>query len=643
MKIILADGTAKDFEGVKSALDVAGAISRKLAKRALAARIDGEICDLASPVSDGSRVEIITFEDESGKKALWHTASHVMAQAVKRLYPAAKLAIGPAINTGFYYDFDLERPFVAEDLDKIEDEMRLIVEADLPEERFELPRSKALELMKDEPYKIELINDLPADAKLSFYKQGDFTDLCAGPHVPSTGKVKAFKLLSIAGAYWRGSEKNKMLTRVYGTAYEKQDALDTYLKQLKEARERDHNKLGRELKYFTTNDAVGQGLPLIMAKGTKVMQILSRFVEDEEERRGYTLVRTPLMAKSDLYKISGHWDHYKDGMFILGDEEKDEEVLALRPMDCPFQFMIYNSEMHSYRELPIRYSENATLFRNEASGEMHGLIRVRQFTLADAHIICRPDQVAQEFKAVVDLIQYMMKCIGVENDIKYRFSKWDPNNTEKYINDPQAWETTQNLMREILNEIGLDYVEADGEAAFYGPKLDLQFKNVFGKEDTLFTVQIDFALPSRFDMVYVDSDGEKKRPYIIHRSSIGCYERTLAMLIEKYAGAMPLWIAPEQVRLMSITDRSIEYLKEWEGKLKEAGVRVTLDDRSEKIGYKVREARSERIPYMVVAGDNESKNGTLSVRKRGSGDLGEMDRQKFFDTLLAEIKSKTIF
>ena len=643
MKIILADGTAKDFEGVKSALDVANAISHKLAKRALAVRIDGEVCDLASPVSDGSRVEIITFEDEAGKKALWHTASHVMAQAVKRLYPTAKLAIGPAIDTGFYYDFDLERPFVAEDLDKIEDEMRLIVEADLPAERFELPRSEALELMKGEPYKIELINDLPADAKLSFYRQGDFTDLCAGPHVPSTGKVKAFKLLSIAGAYWRGSEKNKMLTRVYGTAYEKQDALDAYLKQLKEARERDHNKLGRELKYFTTNDAVGQGLPLIMAKGTKVMQVLSRFVEDEEERRGYTLVRTPLMAKSDLYKISGHWDHYKDGMFVLGDEEKDEEVLALRPMDCPFQFMIYNSEMHSYRELPIRYSENATLFRNEASGEMHGLIRVRQFTLADAHIVCRPDQVAQEFKAVVDLIQYMMKCIGVQDDIKYRFSKWDPNNTEKYINDPEAWETTQKLMKQILDEIGLDYVEADGEAAFYGPKLDMQFKNVFGKEDTLFTVQIDFALPSRFDMVYVDSDGEKKRPYIIHRSSIGCYERTLAMLIEKYAGAMPLWIAPEQVRLMSITDRSIEYLKDWEKKFKEAGVRVTLDDRSEKIGYKVREARSERIPYMVVAGDNESGNGTLSVRKRGTGDLGEMDGQKFFDTLLTEIKEKAIF
>ncbi len=643
MKIVLADGAAKEFEGVKSAQDVAAALSHKLVKKALAARIDGEVRDLGWPVEDGNRVEILTFEDEAGKKALWHTASHVMAQAVKRLYPTAKLAIGPAIDTGFYYDFDLEKPFSAEDLERIEAEMQRIVEADYVLERFELPRAEALELMKDEPYKVELIGDLPADARLSFYKQGEFTDLCAGPHAPGTGRVKSFKLLSIAGAYWRGSEKNKMLTRVYGTAYEKQEELAAYLQMLKDARERDHNKLGRELKYFTTSDVVGQGLPLIMNKGTKVIQVLSRFVEDEEERRGYTLVRTPLMAKSDLYKISGHWDHYKDGMFVLGEEGKDDEVFALRPMDCPFQFMIYNSEMHSYRELPIRYSENATLFRNESSGEMHGLIRVRQFTLADAHIICTPDQLAEEFKGVVNLIQYMMKCIGIQDDVKYRFSKWDPKNTEKYINDPEAWETTQRYMKEILDDIGLDYTEAENEAAFYGPKLDLQFKNVWGKEDTLFTVQIDFANAARFDMVYVDSDGEKKRPYIIHRSSIGCYERTLAMLIEKYAGAMPLWIAPEQVRLMSITDRSIDYLKQWENKLKEAGVRVTLDDRSEKIGYKIREGRADRIPYMVVAGDSEPQHRTLSVRKRGEGDLGEMDAQKFFDTLLQEIRDKTIF
>ena len=643
MNITLANGESREFKEGMSALEIASAISNKLAKRALAARIDGAVRGLDTVISGDCRLEILTFEDEAGKKAFWHTASHIMAQAVKRLFPTAKIAIGPAIDTGYYYDFDVEKPFDAEDLVRIEAEMQRIVDADTKLTRFELPRAEALALMKDEPYKQELINDLPEDTILSFYRQDDFTDLCAGPHLVSTGKVKAFKLLSIAGAYWRGSEKNKMLSRIYGTAFEKQADLDAYLQQLKEARERDHNKLGRELKYFTTVDVVGQGLPLLMPKGAKVIQILSRFVEDEEEARGYTLVRTPLMAKSDLYKISGHWDHYKDGMFVLGDEEKGDEVLALRPMDCPFQFMIYNSELRSYRDLPIRYSENATLFRNEASGEMHGLIRVRQFTLADAHIICRPDQLAEEFKAVVDLIQYMMKCIGVQDDIKYRFSKWDPRNTEKYINDPEAWETTQGLMKQILDEIGLDYVEADDEAAFYGPKLDLQFKNVFGKEDTLFTVQIDFSNAGRFDMTYVDSNGEKQRPYIIHRSSIGCYERTLAMLIEKYAGALPLWIAPEQVRLMSITDRALPYLREWEQKLRAAGVRVSVDDRSEKIGYKIREGRYERIPYMVVAGDSEMEKGTLAVRKRGVGDLGEMDGDQFLDTLLQEIRDKTIF
>ncbi|MGI5919351.1 MAG: threonine--tRNA ligase [Christensenellales bacterium] len=643
MIITLANGESREFKNGMSALDIAAAISHKLAKKALAARIDGAVKDLNTVINADCRVEILTFEDEDGKKALWHTASHIMAQAVKRLFPSAKLAIGPAIDTGFYYDFDVEESFDADDLGRIEEEMRRIVDANLPLERFELPREEALALMKDEPYKQELINDLSENAHISLYRQGEFTDLCAGPHLPSTGKVKAFKLLSVAGAYWRGNEKNKMLCRIYGTAFEKQEELAAYLNQLKEARERDHNKLGRELKYFTTSDVVGQGLPLLMPKGAKVIQVLTRFVEDEEEARGYTLVRTPLMAKSDLYKISGHWDHYKDGMFVLGDEEKDDEVMALRPMDCPFQYMIYNSELHSYRDLPIRYSETATLFRNEASGEMHGLIRVRQFTLADAHIICRPDQIADEFKGVVSLIQYMMKCLGIEKDVKYRFSKWDPNNTEKYINNPEAWDTTQRLMKDILDDIGLDYVEADGEAAFYGPKLDLQFRNVFDKEDTLFTVQIDFASAERFNMTYVDSDGEKKHPYIIHRSSIGCYERTLAMLIEKYAGALPLWIAPEQVRLMSITDRSLPYLHEWAQKLRAAGVRVTVDDRSEKIGYKIREARYERIPYMVIAGDNEVEKGTVSVRKRGAGDLGEMDGSAFMEMLLKEIREKTIF
>ena len=643
MKITLADGAVREFESGISALEVAKAISGKLAKKALAVKIDGTVRDLSTVISDDCRLDILTFDDEAGKKALWHTASHVMAQAVKRLFPGAKLAIGPAIDTGYYYDFDVEKPFDSDDLKKIEDEMARIVADNLPLEKFEMNRTEALAFMKDEPYKQELISDLPEDAVLSFYKQGEFTDLCAGPHVPTTGKVKSFKLLSVAGAYWRGSEKNKMLTRIYGTAFEKSEELAAYLNMLKEARERDHNKLGRELKYFTTNDAVGQGLPLIMPKGAKVIQVLSRFVEDEEEARGYQLVRTPLMAKSDLYKISGHWDHYQDGMFVLGDEAKGDEVMALRPMDCPFQFMIYNSDMHSYRELPIRYSENATLFRNESSGEMHGLIRVRQFTLADAHIVCTPEQVADEFKGVIELIQYMMSCIGIENEITYRFSKWDPKNTEKYINDPAAWDATQALMKRIIDEVGLNYYEAEGEAAFYGPKLDLQFKNVFGKEDTLFTVQIDFALPTRFDMTYVDSSGEKKRPYVIHRSSIGCYERTLAMLIEKYAGALPLWIAPEQVRLMSITDRSLEYLLEWEKKLKSAGIRVTVDSRSEKIGYKIREARNERIPYMAVAGDNEVDKGTLAIRKRGEGDIGEMDANAFIEMVIQQNRDKTIF
>ena len=643
MKITLFDGNVKEFENGMSALEIAKALSQKLGKKALAAKIDGNVVDLSTKIEKDCKLEILTFEEEDGKKALWHTASHVMAQAVLHLYPEAKLAIGPAIDTGFYYDFDVPEPFTAEDLTKIEKEMKRIVAQNIPLERFELSRQEALDFFKGNPYKQELINELPEGETISLYKQGDFTDLCAGPHVMSTGKVKAFKLLSIAGAYWRGSEKNKMLTRIYGTAFEKQEELAEYLKKLKEARERDHNKLGRELKFFTTNEAVGQGLPLIMPKGAKTIQILQRFVEDEEESRGYLLTKTPYMAKSDLYKISGHWDHYKDGMFIIGDEEKGEEVLALRPMTCPFQYMIYKAEHHSYRDLPMRYTETSPLFRNESSGEMHGLIRVRQFTLADAHIICTPEQVAEEFKAVLDLIVYIMKSLGIEDDITYRFSKWSPLNKEKYLDDPEAWETTQVLMKSLLDEIGLNYKEADDEAAFYGPKLDLQFKNVFGKEDTIMTLQIDFGLAERFDMVYVDSDGEKKRPYIIHRSSIGCYERTLAMLIEKYAGAMPLWMAPEQVRLLSITDRSVEYLKEWQNKLKAAGVRTSLDIRSEKIGYKIREARGERLPYIIVAGDKEAENGTLAVRKRGEGDLGEMSAEKFMSMLLGEIAEKSIF
>lgn len=643
MKITLSDGAVKDFENGQSALNIAKQLSQNLGKKALVAKIDGEIRDLTTILNNDCKLEILTFDDEEGKKALWHTASHVMAQAVKRLFPAVKLAIGPSIDTGFYYDFDIEKPFVAEDLVKIEKEMKRIVGANIPLERFTLPKKQALALMKDEPYKVELIEELGVGETISFYKQGDFTDLCAGPHVVSTTKIKSFKLLSIAGAYWRGIEKNKMLTRIYGTAFEKQEELSSYLKMLKEAKERDHNKLGRELKFFTTSDVVGQGLPLIMPKGAKTIQILQRFVEDEEEKRGYEFTRTPIMAKSDLYKMSGHWDHYKDGMFVLGDEEKDDEVMALRPMTCPFQFMIYKAEHHSYRDLPVRYTETSPLFRNEASGEMHGLIRLRQFTLADAHIICTPEQVAKEFNDVLDLIVYIMESLGIDKDVWYRFSKWSPDNKEKYIDNPAAWETSQKMMKEILDDIKLKYTEADDEAAFYGPKLDVQFKNVYGKEDTLFTIQIDFALAERFEMYYVDKNDKKKQPYIIHRSSIGCYERTLAMLIEKYAGALPLWMAPEQVRLLSITDRSVKYLQEWEKKLKASGVRVKLDIRSEKIGYKIREARTQRVPYIVVAGDNEPENGTLAVRKRGVGDLGEINGADFYKTLLKEISDKIIF
>lgn len=642
MKIILANGETREFEQGSSAQQIAANISGALSKKAVAVKIDGELKGLDAVPKNNSRVQIITFDDEEGKKVLRHTASHIMAQAVLRLFPNAKLAIGPAIENGFYYDFDVQ-PFNSADLDNIEKEMRKIIAQDLPIERFELPYAKALEFMKEQPYKVELIKELPKDATISFYRQAEFTDLCAGPHLLTTGRLRQFKLLSVAGAYWRGNEKNKILTRVYGTAFEKNEQLAAYIEMLKEAKERDHNKLGRELKFFMTSDIVGQGLPMLMPKGSKLMQTLIRFVEDEEEKRGYLHVRTPLMAKSDLYKISGHWDHYKEGMFVIGDEKSGGDVLALRPMECPFQFLMYNSDIHSYRELPVRYAETATLFRNEASGEMHGLIRVRQFTLADAHIICTPSQVADEFKAVLDLINHVMSALGIEKEIRFRFSKWDPNDTEKYIDNPKAWETTQRLMKRILDEIGLAYTEADGEAAFYGPKLDLQFKNVYGKEDTLFTVQIDFALPERFDMTYIDSDGAKQRPYVIHRSSIGCYERTIAMLIEKYKGALPLWMAPEQVRLMAITDRSIAYLREWERKLKDAGVRVGVDVRSEKIGYKIREARNERIPYMAIAGDNEVQKGSLAIRRRGQGDIGEMDGDAFIQMVLKESREKLIF
>ena len=569
-----------------------------------------------------------------------HSISHVLAYAVKRLFPEAKLAIGPSIANGFYYDFDVENPFSTADLEKLEDEMRKIIKENPSIERFELPRNEALELMKDEPYKVELINDLPEGEVISFYKLGDFTDLCAGPHLMSIKNVKAVKLLKSTGAYWKGNEKNKMLSRIYGTAFLKKSELEAHLEALEEAKKRDHNKLGRELKIFTTDENVGQGLPLLMPKGAKLFQILSRWIEDLEESRGYVLTKTPYMAKSDLYKISGHWDHYKEGMFVLGDEEKDDEVMALRPMTCPFQYTIYNAEQHSYKELPIRYAETSTLFRNENSGEMHGLIRVRQFTLADGHLIVTPEQLEDEFRGVVDLIKYVMETLGIQDDITYRFSKWDPNNKKKYIDEPEAWENTQNIMRNILNHLGINYTEADDEAAFYGPKLDIQFKNVHGKEDTIITVQIDFALAERFDMTYIDKNGEKKHPYIIHRSSIGCYERTIAMLIEKYAGAFPTWMSPVQVKILPISDKYNEYANKVAASLREKSVRVETDFRAEKIGYKIREARLERTPYILVVGEQEAENNTIAVRSRKNGDEGSIALEDFENRILLEIAKK---
>ncbi len=576
-----------------------------------------------------------------GKRAFWHTTSHIMAQAVKRLYPDVKLAIGPSTETGFYYDFDTVTPLTNEDLKKIEKEMKRIIKEGLKLERFELSRSDALELMKDEPYKTELINELPEGEIITFYKQGDFIDLCAGPHLEKVSEVKAFRLLSVTGAYWRGNEKNKMLQRIYGVSFTSNEDLDEHITALEEAKKRDHNKLGRELELFTTSEYIGQGLPILMPKGARIIQILQRFVEDEEEKRGYQLTRTPLMAKSDLYKISGHWYHYRDGMFVMGDED-DKEVFALRPMTCPFQFQAYLAKMHSYRDLPIRYNETATLFRNEASGEMHGLIRLRQFTLSEGHIVCTPEQLEDEFKGSIDLANYMLQAIGLADDVYYRFSKWDESNREKYIGSPDEWEKVQNTMREILDHLGIDYKEADGEAAFYGPKLDIQIKNVHGKEDTLITIQIDFQLAERFEMEYIDVDGQKKFPYIIHRSSLGCYERTLALLIEKYAGAFPVWLAPVQVKVMPISEKHADYAKDVENSLKALGIRVENDLRSEKIGYKIREAQKQKIPYMLVVGDKEAENSEVAVRSRKEGELGAISLEAFTERIIEEIKNRTI-
>jgi len=644
MIITLKDGSKKEYAQPISVLDIAKDISEGLARVATAGEVNGEVVDLRTVIEKDCELNILTANDEKGLAALRHTTSHVLAEAVKRLRPEAKLAIGPSIDTGFYYDFECE-PFSREDLDAIEKEMKKIIKEGAKIERFELPREEAIAFMKEkgEPYKVELIEDLPEDAVISFYSQGEFTDLCAGPHLMSTKGIKAFKLLSSSGAYWRGSEKNKMLARIYGTAFAKKDELNAYLEQLEEAKKRDHNKLGREMELFTTVDVIGQGLPLIMPKGVIMIKELQRWIEDLEDNEwGYVRTRTPLMAKSDLYKISGHWDHYKEGMFVLGDEEKDKEVFALRPMTCPFQYYVYKATQHSYRELPLRYGETSTLFRNEDSGEMHGLTRVRQFTISEGHLIVRPDQVDEEFKNCVHLAVHVLTTLGLQDDVTYRLSKWDPANTEKYIGDAEYWETSQGKMRELLNELNLPFVEADGEAAFYGPKLDIQAKNVYGKEDTMITIQLDFALAEQFDMYYIDENGNKKRPFIIHRTSMGCYERTLAWLIEKYAGLFPTWLCPEQVRVLPISEKYKDYAEQVNAQLKANGVRSSVDNRSEKIGYKIREARLAKVPYMLVVGAKEEEDQVVSVRSRYLGDEGQKPLEEFIDAICKEIRTKEI-
>ena len=673
IKVTLKGGVVKEFEAGTTIADVCKSLGPGLFKAACAAAENGRLRDLRDALTEDCELQILTFQDDAGKQAFRHTASHILACAVKRLYPDAKLAIGPAIENGFYYDFDTEKPFTPDELVKIEKEMAGIVKESLPIERFTLPADEAEKLLqgeaytdKDElgrvhkdkdahqvrgascaqlqvgePYKLELMREHAALGEdISFYRMGGFTDLCAGPHLLHTGGVKAFKLTSATGAYWRGDEKNKMLCRVYGTAFPKAAELTAYLEAVEEAKKRDHNLIGRQLKYFTTSDVIGQGLPLLMPKGAKLFQILARYVEDKEEERGYVPTKTPYMAKSELYKISGHWEHYRSGMFVMGDPEKDREVFALRPMTCPFQYSIYNTELHSYKDLPIRYGETSTLFRNESSGEMHGLIRVRQFTISEGHLVVTPEQLEAEFDGVVSLIQEMMGDLGLLEDLTYRFSKWDPNNREKYIDNAEVWEDCQDKMRKILDRLGLNYVEAEGEAAFYGPKLDVQIKNVHGKEDTLITVQIDPFLAEQFDMVYVDRDNTKKRPYIIHRTSIGCYERTIALLLEKYAGALPMWLAPTQVLVMPIGDSQLAYSQEVLKQLKQSGIRAEIDNRNEKIGFRIREGQLEKAPYMLIIGDREMENGEVAVRSRKDGDTGAMKVSGFIDTAKQEIDSK---
>ena len=636
-------GEQKPFEKGTPAFEIAKSIGMGLYRAACACKINGRVCDLRTPVENDCDLEFLTFDDEDGKRAFNHTASHIMAQAVKHLFPDVKLCIGPAIEDGFYYDFDIDEHFTPETLEKIEAEMKKIVKEDIALERFELDPADAEKLMENEPYKVELIKEHSGKGeKISFYKQGDFTDLCAGPHLMSTGTVKAFKLTQCTGAYWRGNSENKMLCRVYGTAFPKASLLTAHLEMLEEAKKRDHNVIGRQLEYFTTVDIIGQGLPILLPKGARVIQTLQRFVEDEEERRGWLLTKTPYMAKSDLYKLSGHWGHYKEGMFVLGDEEKDDEVFALRPMTCPFQYQAYLNRARSYRDLPLRYNETSTLFRNEDSGEMHGLIRVRQFTISEGHLMCTPEQLEQEFKSCLELAVYMLKSVGLYEDVSYRFSQWDPNDREKYIGTPEQWDEAQGTMEKILRHLEIPYKVGVGEAAFYGPKLDIQIKNVYGKEDTLITIQIDQMLSEKFGMEYVDKDGAKKNPYIIHRTSIGCYERTLALILEKYAGALPMWLSPEQVRVLPISEKFLDRADEITSALKAAGVRTTCDARSEKIGYKIRSAQLEKVNYMLIVGEKEVESGTVSVRSRDEGDLGSMELDAFIKKADDEIKTRRI-
>ena len=644
MKITLKDGSSKEYVQAMSIYDIALDISEGLARVACAGEVDGSVEDLRTVIDKDCCLNILTANDPEGLKVIRHTASHVLAEAVKRLFPDAKVTIGPAIEEGFYYDFDAA-PFSREDLDKLEAEMKKIIKEGHKIERFTMPREEAIRFMeeKGEPYKVELIRDLPEDAEISFYDQGGFVDLCAGPHLMSTKSIKAFKLISSSMAYWRGDSNRAQLQRIYGTAFQKKEELAAYLEHLEDIKKRDHNKLGREMELFTTVDVIGQGLPLLLPKGTKMVMKLQRWIEDLEDKEwGYVRTKTPLMAKSDLYKISGHWDHYKEGMFVLGDEEKDKEVFALRPMTCPFQYYCYKNTQHSYRDLPIRYGETSTLFRNEDSGEMHGLTRVRQFTISEGHLVIRPDQAEEELKGCLDLAHYCLSTLGLQDEVTYRLSKWDPNNKEKYLGDEEYWESTQSKIREVLKEKGVAFTEADGEAAFYGPKIDIQAKNVYGKEDTMITIQLDCAIAENFDMYYIDQNGDKIRPYIIHRTSIGCYERTLAWLIEKYAGKFPTWLCPEQVRILPISEKYEEYAELVRKELARNGVDVTVDNRSEKIGFKIREARLAKLPYMLVVGKEESEDGTVSVRSRFAGDEGVMPMERFIEQICKEIRTKEI-